>query len=221
MALPVFLLAVSVVFRGQATAGEGAGFESASGVVPPGGSISTLDGPLNADDPFAVALKNVSDTTLDVTIEEEACDGTQEGDPLCSTPRVGGVAGDFMFQPSGKGGGEIRGSSAPPVVVARLFYDVSVLEGVEGFRIFYQKSPDSPVLRLQRCDDGIKTECFRTKKQSNGDQIVRVPFKDDPRVTRGCANRGTPTERVRPSAGPVRSHGLMYAVFTVVKNSTA
>lgn len=158
-------------------------FESRSGTVQPGGSLTTLSGPLNADDPFAVALKNVGTQALDVTIEEEPC-GTQESDPLCSVPRVGGVAGDFIFETSGGGGGVTASTSTPPIVVARLYYDVSLLEGVKGFRIFYQKD-DLPVRRLPRCDDGIITECFGKEIKANGDQIVRVNMKDDPRITRG------------------------------------
>lgn len=160
------------------------GFESASGTVPPGGSLTTLNGPLNADDPFAVALKNIGTQALDVTIEEEPCDGTQEGDPLCSVPRVGGVAGDFMFQPSGGGGALSASTSTAAVVVARLYYDVSVLVGVKGFRIFSQK-PGGPVVRLLRCDDGVTTECFGKDIKANGDQIVRVRLSFDPRITRG------------------------------------
>lgn len=159
-------------------------FESASGTVPPGGSITTLNGPLNADDPFAVALKNIGTQALDVTIEEEPCDGTQEGDPLCSVPRVGGVAGDFMFQPSGGGGALGASTPTAAVVVARLYYDVSVLVGVKGFRIFSQK-PGGPVVRLLRCDDGVTTECFGKDIKANGDQIVRVRLSFDPRITRG------------------------------------
>ena len=130
LALPVFLLAGLLVLP-AATAGESPpGFESASGFVDPGDSITTKDGPLDAADPFAVALKNVGNQTLFVTIEEEPCTGTQGG--LCSVPRVGGVAGDFMFEPSE--GTELRASSeASPVVVARLLYDKSVLHGVRGF----------------------------------------------------------------------------------------
>ena len=191
LTLPAILLAALLVLPGTATAGDPSPppspeFESASDpFLPPGGSITTLNGPLNADDPFAVALKNIGDKTLDVTIAEEPCDGNQEGDPLCSVPRVGGVAGNFMFQPSG-GGGALRAStSTAAVVVARLYYDVSVLVGVKGFRIFYQKPPDDSVVRLPRCDDGITTECFRKDIKANGDQIVRVRLSFDPRITRG------------------------------------
>ncbi|HWC70577.1 MAG TPA: hypothetical protein VG993_05395 [Actinomycetota bacterium] len=162
--------------------GEGSGGDSASGEVPPGGLLTTRDGPINAADPFAIGLRNIGDETLDATIEEEPCDGSQE-DALCSTPRVGGVAGDFIFQPLDDESPER--SSTRPVAVAKLFYDRSVLEGVEGFRIFYQKDFSSPVIRLPRCDDGKRTECFQTKRRSNGDQIVKVRLSDDPRVTRG------------------------------------
>ncbi|MDQ3210645.1 MAG: hypothetical protein M3Q20_05605, partial [Actinomycetota bacterium] len=187
MTLPAFLLAALLVLPGGATADEGEPeFETRSGIVPPGGSLTTLDGPLDANDPFAVALKNVSDQPLDVTIEEERCDGSDGGDPLCSEPRVGGVAGDFIFQPSG--GGSVAPStltSTPAVVVARLYYDVSLLEGVRGVRIFWQKTPEGPVMRLPRCDDGQTTECFRKEQKANGDQIIRIRLQDDPRFTRG------------------------------------
>ena len=159
------------------------GGESATGTVPPGGSITTLEGPLNADDPFAVALRNVSGEMLDVTIEEEACDGTQEGDPLCSEPSVGGVAGDFMFAPS-TASAPAATTTSSVIAIGKLFYDRSVLEGVERFRIFYQKSESSPVIRLPRCGDGIRTECFIPKRRANGDEVVRVRFGTDPRVTR-------------------------------------
>jgi hypothetical protein len=187
LALPAFLLAGLLVLPGAATAGDPTPpppvFESASGFVEPGETISTQDGPLNAADPFAVDLKNVGNQTLFVTIEEEPCDGTQE-DPLCSEPRVGGVAGDFMFEPS-DGGSLSASSSAAPVVLARLLYDESLLDGVKGFKIFWQETPGGPVLRLPRCDDGLKTECFKGKKLANGDQIVRIPLSQDPKFTRG------------------------------------
>ena len=158
-------------------------FESRSGIVPPGGSLTTLDGPLNADDPFAVALKNISTQPLVVTIEEEPCDGTQEGDPLCSTPRVGGVAGDFIFEPSGSE--TLTTTTNPAVVVARLYYDVSLLQGVTGVRIFWQKTPGGEVRRLPRCDDGKTVQCWVKEQKSNGDQIIRIKLRQDPRITRG------------------------------------
>ena len=160
-------------------------FESRSGVVPPGGSLTTLDGPLNADDPFAVALKNISTQPLVVTIEEEPCDGTQEGDPLCSTPRVGGVAGDFIFEPSGSETLTTVTTTNPAVVVARLYYDVSLLQGVTGVRIFWQKTPGGEVRRLPRCDDGKTVQCWVKEQKSNGDQIIRIKLRQDPRITRG------------------------------------
>ena len=52
-----------------------------------------------------------------------------------------------------------------------------------GVRIFYQKA-DGPVIRLPRCDP-MNTECFRVKNLASGDQIIRVAFSGDPRVTRG------------------------------------
>jgi hypothetical protein len=163
--------------------GEGSGGgDSDSGVIPPGGLLTTRDGPINAADPFAIGLKNIGEQDLDATITEERCDGTQS-DALCSTPRVGGVAGDFVFQQTGASGRGLVVSGA--IAVAKLFYDRSVLEGVEGFRIFYQKSLSSPVIRLPRCGHGVRTECFETKRRKNGDEIVRVRLSNDPRVTRG------------------------------------
>ncbi len=161
--------------------GEGSGGESDSGTVPPGGLLTTRDGPINAADPFAIGLRNVGDQDLEATITEERCDGTQS-DALCSTPRVGGVAGDFVFQQAGASG---RGLVSEAVAVAKLFYDRSVLEGVSGFRIFYQKDFSSPVIRLPRCGHGVRTECFQSKRRENGDEIVRVRLSNDPRVTRG------------------------------------
>ncbi|MGZ8583306.1 MAG: hypothetical protein ACXWXG_08270 [Actinomycetota bacterium] len=159
------------------------GGDSASGSVPPGGLLTTRDGPIDAADPFAVGLKNIGDQTLDATIQEEACDGSQ-GNALCSVPRVGGVAGNFIFQPADLGRRH-GASSSGAVTVAKLFYDKSVLVGVDGFKIFYQKTDSSPVIRLPRCGDGVKTECFQSKRRSNGDEIVRVRLSNDPRVTRG------------------------------------
>jgi hypothetical protein len=52
-------------------------------------------------------------------------------------------------------------------------------------RIFYQKEFGGPVIKLRRCNDDRRTECFKLKKLKSGDQAVRLPFKDDPRGTRG------------------------------------
>lgn len=171
--------------------GEGGG-DSDSGTIDPGESLSTVPGtnanPVTTDDPFAVSLENVSDQTLEGSVSEEACDGSQEGDPLCSVPRVGGVAGDFQFTPAGPSITTTTsgGSLEPAVAVARLFYDKTVLQGVDGFKIFFQKDSESPVLKLQRCKAGVRrTECFKTNKKKSGDQIVRVFLNEDPRVTRG------------------------------------
>jgi hypothetical protein len=189
LAMPAVIIAGLLMLPGASTAGEGEPvvYDSRTGIVPPGGSLTTLDGPLNADDPFAVALKNISTQPLDVTIEEEPCDGTQEGDPLCSTPRVGGVAGDFIFEPSGTetAATATTTSSNPAVVVARLYYDVSLLQGVTGVRIFWQKTPGGEVRRLPRCDDGKTVECWVKEQKSNGDQIIRIKLRQDPRITRG------------------------------------
>jgi hypothetical protein len=185
--LPAVLLAALLTLPGAANAGGSAsgseGGGSASGSVPPGGLITTRDGPIDAADPFAIGLKNIGDQTLDATIHEEACDGSQEF-ALCNVPRVGGVAGNFIFQPAEPS--LRRGtSSSVAVAIAKLFYDKSVLVGVDGFKIFYQKTDSSPVIRLPRCGDGVKTECFQSKRRSNGDEIVRVRLSNDPRVTRG------------------------------------
>ena len=187
-AMPAAILAGLLTLPGASTAGEGEPvvYDSRTGIVPPGSSLTTLDGPLNADDPFAVALKNISTQPLDVTIEEEPCDGTQEGDPLCSEPRVGGVAGDFIFQPaSTETPAATTTTSNPAVVIARLYYDVSVLQGVRGVRIFWQKTPGGEVRRLPKCDDGQTIECWVKEQKSNGDQIIRFKLRQDPRFTRG------------------------------------
>ena len=85
--------------------GEGGG-DSDSGTIDPGETLSTVpgtnDNPVTTGDPFAVSLENVGDQTLDGSVSEEECDGSQEGDPLCSVPRVGGVRGDFQFTPAGR-----------------------------------------------------------------------------------------------------------------------
>ena len=160
-----------------------------AGTVPPGGSLSTVEGtggnPVTTGDPFALQLKNVTGDQLTGTIVEEACDGTQEGDPLCASPRVGGSAGNFQFA-SGGGSLAVTTSTTPaPVTVAKLFYDRSVVRVGAPVKIFYQKQPGDPVIRLQRCGDGVRTECFTLNKLRSGDQIVRVPLSADPRVTRG------------------------------------
>lgn len=167
----------------------GEGEQCDSGTLPPGGTLSTVTGtranPTSPADPFALELKNVSGQTVTGTIVEEACDGTQEGDALCSTPRVAGSAGNFQFS---IGGGELVAASDDdgprPVTVGTLFYDKSVIPRTE-IRIFYQKEFGGPVVRLRRCNDDRRTECFRLRRLNSGDQAVRVPFKDDPRVTRG------------------------------------
>jgi Domain of unknown function DUF11 len=164
---------------------EGGG--SDSGVIDPGETLSTVTGtnaqPVNAQDPFAIGLTNVSDQSFDGFIEEEPCDGSQEG-PLCGTPRVGGVAGNFVFTPVGTERTRPR-TGAPAVVIAKLFYDKTIVQGVNGFKIFYQKNPSSPVLQLPRCRTILRSQCFVTKKRASGDQIVRVKLSSDPRVTRG------------------------------------
>ena len=156
--------------------------------MPPGGELSTVQGtarnPVSPADPFAIALTNVSNQTLVGSIEEEDCDGTQTGDALCNRPRLGGKAGDYQFSPSG-GGLRLLAPAAAPVVIAKAYYDRTLVIQADGVRIFYQKIFGGPVIRLKRCDDGRRTECFTAKKLASGDQIVRVPLKDDPRFTRG------------------------------------
>jgi uncharacterized repeat protein (TIGR02543 family) len=168
----------------------GEGEQCDSGTVPPGGTLSTVQGtpgdPTSPGDPFALELRNVSGQNVTGTIVEEACDGTQEGDALCSTPRVAGRAGNFQFT---IGGGEtsIAASGAggsPPVTVGALFYDKTVIPKGK-VRIFYQKEFGGPVLELRKCNARRRTECFTLEKLKSGDQAVRLPFKDDPRSTRG------------------------------------
>ena len=69
-------------------------------------------------------------------------------------------------------------------MIRRLFYDATLVAQADGVRIFYQKNPEDPALMLRRCNDDRRTECFRIKRLASGDQIIRVPFKDD-LVTRG------------------------------------
>jgi hypothetical protein len=173
----------------EATDVEGEGGEggSDSGVIDPGENLSTVTGtnaqPVTAQDPFAIGLTNVSNQSFVGFIEEEPCDGSQEG-PLCGTPRVGGVAGNFVFTPVGTERTRPR-TGAPAVVIAKLFYDKTIVQGVNGFKILYQKNPSSPVLQLPRCRTTLRSQCFVTKKRASGDQIVRVKLSSDPRVTRG------------------------------------
>ncbi len=172
---------------GEVTNVEGEGGASDSGVIDPGENLSTVTGtnaqPVTAQDPFAIGLTNVSDQSFDGFIQEEPCDGSQEG-PLCGTPRVGGVAGNFVFTPVGAERTRPR-TGAPAVVIAKLFYDKTIVQGVNGFKILYQKNPSSPVLQLPRCRTTLRSQCFVTKKRASGDQIVRVKLSSDPRVTRG------------------------------------
>lgn len=193
LALPTFLLA-GLLLPGAVIAGGDPDLLDSryDAEFQPGERISTLDGPLNAADPFAVAMKNVGNQVLfDVRIEERRCDGSQTDD-LCSVEgRVGGVAGNFIFFDPGS---TFRGSSTAPVVVARLYYDRSLLHGVRGFKIFGQK-PDGDVFRLPPCDrfdhggddrtGNRRTECFSGKKLANGDEVVRIPLSFDPKFTRG------------------------------------
>jgi hypothetical protein len=85
----------------------GEGEQCDSGTLPPGGTLSTVQGtpanPTSPGDPFAIELRNVTGQPVTGTIVEEACDGTQEGDALCSTPRVAGRAGNFRFTLGGGG----------------------------------------------------------------------------------------------------------------------
>jgi hypothetical protein len=179
---------VTATFSASSSCGEGADCDSGS--VPPGGSLTTVQGtpgnPVSPADPFALELKNVSGGNVTGTIVEEPCDGTQEGDALCSTPRIAGSAGNFQFT---LGGGSLVATGDDdgprPVTIGKLFFDKSVVRGTGSPRIFYQKVFGGPVIKLRKCNDDRRTECFTLKKLKSGDQVVTVPFKDDPRVTRG------------------------------------
>ncbi|MGH2631305.1 MAG: InlB B-repeat-containing protein, partial [Actinomycetota bacterium] len=172
------------------TCGEGS--ECDEGTLPPGGTLSTVQGPpanpVSPADPFALGLQNVSGVTLTGSIVEEACDGSQEGDALCSTPRIGGSAGNFRFSAEGSstlaGGGAAKKTGTPAVTVGTLFFDASVVPR-GPVRILYQKELGGPVIKLKKCKGPRITECFELEKLASGDQVVTVPFKDDPRVTRG------------------------------------
>jgi len=183
---------VTATFAAVDPCPEGSGCDA--GTVPPGESLSTVQGPpgnpVSPADPFAIDLTNVTDDTITGTITEEACDGTQQGDPLCSVPRVGGSAGNFQFSmESGAAAltttGTTVGNDADPVTIGRLFFDKSVLVKKAPKRVYYQKALGEPVLQLPKCRGERRTECFRITKLSSGDQIVTVPFSTDPRVTRG------------------------------------
>ena len=172
------------------TCGEGS--ECDEGTLPPGGTLTTVQGPpanpVSPADPFALGLQNVSGQTVSGSIVEETCDGSQEGDALCSTPRIGGSAGNFQFTVEGGSSIAVAGGGATgptPVTVGSLFFDKSVVRGTGPAMIFYQKEFGGPVVKLKRCKGARTTECFEVKKLKSGDQIVTVPFKDDPRVTRG------------------------------------
>ena len=174
---------------GGTSCGEGS--ECDEGTLPPGGTLSTVQGtpanPVSPDDPFALGLENVSGQTITGSIVEELCDGTQEGDALCSTPRIGNSAGNFQFSTGSEAlvSATAGGTGPAPVTVGTLFFDKSVVRGTGPARIFYQKEFGGPVLKLKRCKGSRTTECFKVKKLKSGDQVVTVPFKDDPRVTRG------------------------------------
>jgi hypothetical protein len=71
------------------------------------------------------------------------------------------------------------------VTVAKRYYDRSVIRLGAPIKIFYQKTSADPVIRLVRCGDGVRTQCFMVRKLENGDQIVKVPLSAAPRVTRG------------------------------------
>ncbi len=167
------------------------GTDCDAGTVPPDGKLSTVEGPpanpVSPGDPFALELTNVTDQTLVATIVEEECDGSQPGDALCAVPRVGSSAGNFQF--STNEGGEaaltLSGPGNGPVTVGELFYDKSVIRKKAPVQIFYQKGVGDPVVKLRKCNARVRTECFQVRKLASGDQIVSVPFKFDPRVTRG------------------------------------
>ena len=78
----------------------------------------------------------------------------------------------------------LRGSVGPVVTIGKLYYDRTLVRLRNGVKILYQKNPGGPVVRLPRCDPN-ETECFRVKNLASGDQIIRVAFSSDPRVTRG------------------------------------
>ena len=163
-------------------------------MIAPGESLTTVNGtasnPVNRDDPFAIELTNVSDGTLVGTIEEDDCDGTQP-EPLCSVPRLGGKAGDFVFTPFG---GEsiaapvLGEGTTEPVVIAKMFYDRTLVRRANGLRILYEKFFGGPIVRLRNCDDdgnGPTTECYSARKLGSDDQVIRIPLQFDPRFTRG------------------------------------
>jgi Divergent InlB B-repeat domain len=179
---------VTATFDVEDTSSCPEGSDCDEGTVPPGGLLSTVTGPggnpVNPADPFAIGLRNVTTGTLTGTIVEEDCDGTQEGDPLCSVPRVGGVLGNFQFS---TGSDELTTTTTrpKPVAIARLFYDRTLFNPWAPVKMYYQKAPGHPVLKLPVCRPGVRTECFTVKKLKSGDQIVKVPLSADPRVTRG------------------------------------
>ena len=159
--------------------------------IAPGESLSTVRGtsgnPVTRDDPFALELQNVSDQTLFAFIEEQVCDGNQP-EPLCSQPRLGGMAGDFQFSGGGSVAAQVLELPAEPVVIAKLFYDRTLVRRANGLRMFLEKFFGGPIVRLPNCDDdgsGPTTECYSARKLGSGDQIVRVPLQFDPRITRG------------------------------------
>ena len=178
---------VTATFSIASTCPEGS--QCDEGEVPPGGTLTTVQGPagdpVSPGDPFAIELTNLTSQTIDGTIVEEPCDGTQEGDALCSTPRIGGSAGNFRFTVAPTLVAKQSGSSSVPVTLGELYFDKTVLKKKAPVRIFYQKAFGDPVIELRKCTAKIRTECFNLTKLKSGDQIVSVPFKDDPRVTRG------------------------------------
>ena len=163
------------------------GTDCAAGTLPPGEDLTTVEGPagnpVSPGDPFAIALTNASNQDVVATIIEEECDGSQVGDPLCAVPRLGGSAGNFQF--SSETATLTLGAGTGPVTIGELFYDKSVLPKKAPVRIFYQKTEGDPVIKLGKCNARVHTECFTVKKLASGDQIISVPFKEDPRVTRG------------------------------------
>ena len=160
--------------------------DSDSGVIGNNQSLSTVQGtqgnPVTTADPFALQLTNKSGAPLVASISEEPCNG-QPGDELCNPPRLGGVLGNFQFEPATTTI-SVQGTSGPVVTIGKLYYDRTLKNQANGVRIFYQKTDTSPVLRLPRCDP-MTTECFRVRNLASGDQIIRVTFSSDPRVTRG------------------------------------
>ena len=145
----------------------------------PGGTLTTVHGPGRRP---GLARRSVRDRVDETSLARRStgrssrslCDGTQEGDALCSTPRIGGSAGNFRFTVAPTLVAKQSGSSSVPVTLGELYFDKTVLKKKAPVRIFYQKAFGDPVIELRKCTAKIRTECFNLTMDGGPDRLGAV-----------------------------------------------